>query len=114
MLKGVVSVIIFYAIGLGLTGFTYLVFGAGLGHGPGPYIAIPFLTYVIGIVWTVIALFQYFVEGGKTDRRKGVIYANIVAVIILTSMLLYFRSQSPFNTTKFNDDNISDQTSLYR
>lgn len=118
MKSGVTRVVIFYASGLGLTTLTYFIFGAGLGHGPGLYLAIPFLMYIIGIVWTVMALWIYFVEGGKTDKTKGIIYSNIVAVTILTSALLYSRSQNKlpdsgeFTAGSLNETQNGDTTSV--
>jgi len=98
MKKGIIKAIIFYGVGLGVTGLTYLFFGATAGHGPGLWILIPFLTFLIGLFWTGSTLFSYFFKN-KTDERKGIIYSNIVVILIVIGTILYTRSLIDYSDT---------------
>ena len=98
MKKGITNAIIFYGVGLGITGLTYLIFGAAAGHGPGLWILVPFLTFLIGLFWTGSTLFNYFFKN-KTDERRGIIYSNIVVIIIVIVTVLYSRSQIDHSDT---------------
>ena len=117
MKEGIVRVVIFYGIGLGLTGLTYLIFGPALGHGPGPYIIIPFLTFLIGLFWTASTFRDYYFKN-KTDQRKGIIYSNIIIIIILLLTIFYARSQMEYpdigtiNQDEMNASHSGDTTSI--
>jgi hypothetical protein len=103
MKKGILIVIAFYALGLGLTWLTYEVFGAGYKHGPGPYILVPFLSLLIGLFWTGSTIFNYYFKK-KTAQRKGVIYANSVVLIIFIGAIFYVRESSKLPEIDMNDD----------
>src|SRR5579864_4238280 len=93
MKKGIFNVVIFYGFGLALTWLTYKIFGIGSGHAPGPFILIPFVTLLIGLFWTGTTIFNYFFKN-RTDKRKGVIYANGVVLIIFIGTIFYVRGIS--------------------
>jgi hypothetical protein len=106
MRKGIINVVIFYSIGLGLTILTYWIFGAGLGHGPGIYFAIPFLIFIAGLLWTFFTIYNYYVEG-KTEKRKGIIWSNSIVVSIFLATILYSGSQNKLNDIKeFKKDDL--------
>ena len=98
MKKGIINAIIFYGVGLGVTGLTYLIFGATAGHGPGLWFLVLFLTFLIGLFWTSSTLFSYFFKN-KTDERKGIIYSNIVVILIVIGTILHTRSQIDYSDT---------------
>ena len=98
MKKGVINAITFYGVGLGVTGLTYFIFGATAGHGPGLWFLVLFLTFLIGLFWTSSTLFSYFFKN-KTDERKGIIYSNIVVILIVIGTILYTRSQIDYSDT---------------
>jgi len=93
MKKGISKTIIFYGIGIALTGLTYLIFGPGSGHGPGLYILIPFLTVLIGLFWTGSTISNYFFKN-KTDERKGFIYSQLTVFVLVIGTVFYIRNES--------------------
>lgn len=117
MKKGIVNVIIFYGIGLGLTGLIYLIFGPGYAHGPGLYIIVPFLIFLVGLFWTASTLYNYYFKN-KTDKRRGIMYSNFVAIAIFLAAIFYVRSQSKYpdvgtiNEDELNTSQSGDTTSI--
>ncbi|SRR5258708_4556742 len=115
MKKGILKVVIFYGLGLGLTWLTYKFFGAGYHHGPGLYILIPFLTLFIGLFWTGSTIFNYYFKN-KTDKRKGMIYANAVALVIFIGTIFYIRQSSELpdisTADNLNAEQSGDTTSI--
>jgi hypothetical protein len=95
MKKGIQKTILFYGIGLGLTGLTYLVFGPGYGHGPGFYIIVPFLTLLIGLFWTGSTLLNYYTKN-KTSERRGFIYSQMAVFTLSILTIVYVRSQTQY------------------
>lgn len=116
MKKGILSVVIFYGLGLVLTWLTYKIFGAGYGHGPGLYILIPFLTLLIGLFWTGTTIFNFFFKN-RTDKRKGVIYANGVVLLISIGTIFYIRKISELpdigTADNLNAEQSGDTTSIH-
>lgn len=106
MKKGILKTIIFYGVGLGLTGLTYLIFGPGYAHGPGLYIVIPFLTILIGLFWTGSTIFNYVFKN-KTDERRGLIYSQLTLFALFIGTILYVRSRSHYpETSSLDGDNL--------
>ena len=102
MKRGILKTIIFYGIGLGLTGLTYIIFGPGYAHGPGFYIVIPFLTVLIGLFWTGSTIFHYFFKK-DSDERRGLIYSQLTVFVLVIVTVLYVRNESKSPGTDFKE-----------
>ena len=81
---GILKTILFYGIGFGIAGISYLIFGHPYIHAPGAHHFIMFFTLVIGIIWT-LASFGVFIFKTKTDKLKGIVITN--SIIILSCFL---------------------------
>jgi uncharacterized membrane protein (DUF485 family) len=77
MNKGFLKSILYYLIGLGLAGLSYLTVGHEYIHGPGLHHLIILLTFFAGFLWLIVAAIQYF-TGQRTGNLKGIILTNLV------------------------------------
>jgi hypothetical protein len=117
MKKGILKTAIFYSIGLLLTVLTYLAFGPGYLHGPGPFIFIPFLTVLIGLFWTGSTIFSYFFKN-KTDERKGLIYSQLTVFVLVIGTVFYLRNEKELHDSDSDEkyeivaDNKGDSTTI--
>ncbi len=102
MKEGIIRVVFFYGILLGLTGLIYLIFGPGYNHGAGPFIIMPFLTLLLGLFWTTSTLYNYYFKD-KTPMRKGILYANTVVIGLFIAAIFILRSQSQYPETSAID-----------
>jgi hypothetical protein len=111
MRKGITNVTIYYAVGLLLTILTYLVGDNSYAHGPSLYHVVALVTFYGGIGWTIVTVFRFaFYE--RTEKRKGIIFANL---IILTALYaaFYFTVIRPYSRTteiKIPDDTLTTTT----
>jgi hypothetical protein len=97
MKQGIIKVLILYSSGLLISVLTYYFLGEGHQHGPGLYIVIPFLTLVIGGIWTVRTFIDYFFKN-QTDERKGIMYANGLVIGLFLAYIFYLRSSNKFES----------------
>ena len=86
MKKGILKTLIFYGIGFGIAGIISLTVKNTYMHGPGLHHFIIFLTFIIGVIWTLVSLFLLFNK--STDTLKGIVMAN--AVIIFSILIFLF------------------------
>ena len=84
MKKGILRTLLFYGIGFGIAGISYVTIGHPYIHAPGVHHLILFLTLIIGIIWTLTSI-GVFIFKSKTDKLKGIIIAN--SIIILSCFL---------------------------
>jgi hypothetical protein len=98
MIRGVLTSLAFYTIGLFLSWVSYIMAGNhGYAHAPSLYHIIIFLTFLIGALWMLIAVFLYF--NRKSERLKGIIITNLVMSSAFAVLITGFVKQTEANNT---------------
>jgi hypothetical protein len=87
MLKGLFSVIVYYAAGFALAWLVYAAEETHYAHGPGPRELIVFLTLVIGVVWFLRTIVQYSIS--KSEKSKGGMLGHLI-VLFGFAVFLFF------------------------
>ena len=95
MKKGIIKALLIYIIGFSLAGFVYSIFGHPYIHAPGFHHLIIFLTFIIGIIWTVISIIYYFSKK-KSSNFGGFILTN--SLIIISFFLYLYIDIKEFNS----------------
>jgi hypothetical protein len=90
MKKGVFKTLLFYGIGFGIAGIVSLTVksphqNAPI-HGPVPELEhlIIFLTFFIGLIWTIVSFFRFLYN--SKEKLKGIIITNGLMIL---SMLVF-------------------------
>jgi hypothetical protein len=86
--KGIVDVIIFYAVGVMLTLIAYLVFDNSYPHAPSPYMLIGFLFILVGGFIGLVALVKYLFVS-RERRLLGSVFGH-VTILICFFLWIYF------------------------
>lgn len=91
MKNGILKTLLYYGIGFGIGGIAFLNVKKHYAHAPGLHHLIMFLTMVIGIVWTLVALVMYFRK--RTKNLAGILigHISIILVIVLYMTYEYYR-----------------------
>jgi hypothetical protein len=84
--KGIRDSVIYYSIGLGLAGLSYLIDG-NYGHGPGLHHIIIFLTFLGGALWALRSTMRHFLYH-RSERQKGSALFNLF-MSLLFALLFY-------------------------
>jgi uncharacterized membrane protein (DUF485 family) len=119
MNKGFLKSTVYYLVGLGLAGLSYLTVGHGYIHGPDLHHLIIFLTFFAGFLWLMVAAIQYF-TGPRTKNLKGVILTNLVMSLgFILSMVYIIRDATDDSEFEKNADKITleesgDTTTIYQ
>jgi hypothetical protein len=92
MLKGLLSVFVYYAAGFALAWLVYAAEDTHYAHGPGPRELIIFLTLVIGVVWFVRTIVQYSIS--KSEKSKGGMLGHFI-VLFGFAVFLFFITNKP-------------------
>jgi hypothetical protein len=92
-MKGVFKSFIYYSIGLGLAGLSYLTIGQGYIHAPGLHHIIILLTFLGGILWLIGAVGQYFSKE-RTENLKGIILTNTIVTLSFVFYMGYVLDDS--------------------
>jgi hypothetical protein len=118
MNKGFLKSILFYLIGLGLAGLSYLAIGHEYIHAPGLHHIIIFLTFFAGFLWLIVAAILYF-TGQRTENSKGIILTNLLMSLGFLVFVVYIiRDATDNNEFEENADKITieesgDTTTMY-
>jgi hypothetical protein len=118
MNKGFLKSILYYLIGLGLAGTSYLVVGHPYIHGPGLHQIIILLTFIGGFLWLAGATRKYFL-GHRSESLKGTIFTNLFMSVGFTLFIVYTineaRADSEFekNADKITIEGAGDTTIMY-
>jgi hypothetical protein len=118
MNKGVLKSILYYIIGLGLAGLSYLTIGHEYIHAPGLHHAIVLLTFFAGFLWLLVAVIQYF-TGQRTENLKGIILTNLVMSVGFIVLLAYIiqdatdNSEFEENAHSITIEESGDTTTMY-
>jgi hypothetical protein len=88
MKKGILTALVLYCIGFGLTGMSYIIFGYQYGHGPGLHHLIIVLTLLVGFFWVVGAARKYFF-GERTGKLQGIILVHVVMILGFVFYMVY-------------------------
>ncbi len=117
MKKGVLKTLLFYAIGFGIAGISYLTIGHPYIHAPAIHHIIIFLTLVIGIIGTLISLLLYLFKT-KTPLLKGILITNSIIItacflFIVLLVQLYKREDKPIVSEQVFSEVKGDTTRMY-
>jgi hypothetical protein len=88
MNKGFLKSLLYYAIGLGLAGLSYLTIGHEYIHAPGLYQQLIVLTFFAGFLWLIVAAIQFF-TGQRTENLKGIIWTNLIMSLGFIVFMVY-------------------------
>ena len=116
ILKGILYVITYYIVGLGLAGLSYNIIGHPYAHAPGLHHLILLMTFAGGILWTIGAALKHFTIASSWTL-KGILFTNIFAIAVFAA-ILYSELSSEETSTASSEEEISmskngDTTVLY-
>jgi hypothetical protein len=91
MNKGFLKAILYYTVGLGLAGISYLTVGHEYIHAPGLHHIIILLTFFGGFLWLTVSTIQFFI-GQRTENLKGTIFTNLLMslgfILYITNIII--------------------------
>ncbi|NEU08179.1 hypothetical protein GZH53_07635 [Flavihumibacter sp. R14] len=118
MHTGFLRSILYYVIGLGLAGLSYLTVGHEYIHAPGLHHVIIFLTFIGGFLWLAGVTIRYF-GGQRTEILKGIIFANLFMSVGFALFMVYIINDSTGdsgfegNAGNIRIEKSGDTTSMY-
>jgi uncharacterized membrane protein (DUF485 family) len=118
MNKGFLKSILYYLIGLGLAGLSYLTIGHEYVHGPGLHHIIILLTFIVGLLWLIGATIKYF-SGKRTENLRSIIFSNLVMSLGFILFMVYVindatdNSELEKNAEKIVIEESGDTTAMY-
>jgi hypothetical protein len=118
MNKGLLKSILYYSIGLVLSGLSYSIVGHSYIHALGLHHIIIFLTFNGGFLWLIVAAIQYF-TGQRTENLKGIILTNLLMSLVFILFMVYIirdatdNSEFENNEDKITIEESGDTTAMY-
>ncbi|MBL7845873.1 MAG: hypothetical protein JNL40_00285 [Cyclobacteriaceae bacterium] len=118
MIKGIFKTVIYYVIGLGLAGISYLITGEVYVHGPGLHHALIIFTFIGGLLWLLGSVLKYFTPE-RSDGLKGIILTNLIMILAFVAFMTYIiRSETSDNFADTETDKLiikesGDTTTVY-
>ncbi|MEE9408232.1 MAG: hypothetical protein V3V28_09170 [Polaribacter sp.] len=85
MKKGILLALSIYFIGFGVAWLIYMIFGHPYIHAPGFHHLMILLTFIVGVIWTIGTILQFFLTE-RPKKLKGFIITNL---FIITCFILY-------------------------
>jgi len=98
MKQGIIKALLIYVFGFGLAWLIYSIFGHPYIHAPGFHHFIIFFTLIVGIIWTIIAILNFYIKR-KTQKLKSFIITNLIVIIGLISSFIY--DMKDYNNVEF-------------
>ena len=84
---GLLRTLLFYGIGFGLAGLSYLIVGHPYMHAPGLHHIIILLTLIIGVIWFLASVVKFLKT--KAPTLKGVVYSNLIVILCFVIYIAY-------------------------
>lgn len=114
--KGIVISLIFYIVGLGLAGLSYVTVGHEYIHGPGLHHLIIVLTFISGFLWMIVAA---TLTRQWSATLKGIVYTNLAMSVGFGLFILYLfldvrRSDEPTSEAIIEVVETDSTTTMYR
>lgn len=87
---------VYYLVGLGLAGISYLTVEHGYKHGPALHHLLILLTCAGGVLWLAGAVIQYL-RGRRTENIKGIIFTNLFVSLGFVLFMAYILNDAGDN-----------------